>query len=186
MATQYEFKELERQITTLEKDLAKFEDSFASTISTISNARFNENEYGERAITKKVSEIVDRAKRKISSIFNDYVNGIRRASFESAKTVKNAANDTAAYIEKLNSRLKILDSLNSAFSEKRYRFILQTDIKSEDFSAEISKTSFAQASPARAASAISATVKSEGSLFLIKEGISPRCRYSLALVRPSS
>lgn len=139
MATQYEFKELERQITTLEKDLAKFEDSFASTISTISNARFNENEYGERAITKKVSEIVDRAKRKISSIFNDYVNGIRRASFESAKTVKNAANDAAAYIEKLNSRLKILDSLNSAFSEKRYRFILQTDIKSEDFPAEISK-----------------------------------------------
>lgn len=53
MATQYEFKELERQITTLEKDLAKFEDFFASTISTISNARFNENEYGERAITKK-------------------------------------------------------------------------------------------------------------------------------------
>lgn len=139
MATQYEFKELERQITTLEKDLAKFEDSFASTISTISNARFNENEYGERAITKKVSEIVDRAKRKISSIFNDYVNGVRRASFESAKTVKNAANDAAAYIEKLNSRLKILDSLNSAFSEKRYRFILQTDIKSEDFPAEISK-----------------------------------------------
>ena len=124
MVNQYEFKNLERDLSSIEQQLKSFEKSMESTVDSISSAKFNDREYGERAVEKKIDEIINDSKRRIERKYNDYINGVRRAAYDSTERIKREALVVSQRTEQLNSSLSQWANLNKAFAAKDYRYVI--------------------------------------------------------------
>lgn len=141
MATQYDFQNIERELSSLEKQLNDFDKEFESKLSPILNASFNTNEYGERALEQRVDKLVNQAKRDANSIFNDFINDVRRYSHSAMQTIKASAKDICSYVDSLNQTLDSVNNLNAAYANNDYdRTILLADgMRGNNDNAEIAK-----------------------------------------------
>lgn len=139
MASQYDFQSLERELTKLERELDTFEKTLKDTVNPINDAKFNENEYGQRAIEKKIDTILNDSKKRISRAYNDYINGVRRATHSSLETIKSEARGISDSVETLNGLLRELDVLNKAFSDKQYGTVIEQakNIQLDSFDSEV-------------------------------------------------
>ena len=139
MPSKHDFSSLYNQLTKLEKELDKFNDSFSEITSSISKTKFNEREYGNQALNRRVSKIVDDAKNKITSAYNHYVNGMRRATRDSVERVNKAANSASQYCNELNGLLNDLNVFNRNYAEGNYQRVISTDFNTEQYPREISE-----------------------------------------------
>lgn len=124
MDSQYDFKNMERELSSIEQQLKTFEKSLESTVEPILSAKFNEREYGESAVGKKIDEIINDSKRRIERKYNDYLNGVRRATYDSTERIKREAMVVSQKTEQLNSSLNEWAKLNQAFSSKDFRYVI--------------------------------------------------------------
>lgn len=120
MASEYDFKEMERKINALEKKLTSFEKNFDKSIQTIINASFNETEYGERALTNKINRIVNKAQNEINSSSNQLIYNIKSYAQQSLYDIKNVAEESYIYINGLNTILDYIEDLNYSYSKKEF------------------------------------------------------------------
>ena len=137
MPTQYDFQNLEREIINLEKDAIKAVNSFNSITDTITRAKFNSSEYSQRAVSQKVSRIIDNTKNKTAAAYSNYLNSTTKCMNNSLNTVNQAAKTAGEYGNMLNAHLRDLDNLNKFFSNKRFRQVITTGINVDVFPAEI-------------------------------------------------
>ena len=137
MPTQYDFQNLEREIINLEKDAIKAVNSFNSITDTITRAKFNSSEYSQRAISQKVSRIIDNTKNKTAAAYSNYLNSTIKSINTSLNTVNQAAKTAGEYGNMLNAHLRDLDNLNKFFSNKQFRQVITTGINVDVFPAEI-------------------------------------------------
>lgn len=124
MVSQWEFKNLERELSSIEQQLKSFEKSLDSIVEPISSARFNDRDYGEKAVEKKIDEIINDSKRRIERKYNDYLNGVRRAAYDSTEKIKREAMVVSQKTEQLNSSLSNWANLNKAFAARDYRYVI--------------------------------------------------------------
>ncbi len=124
MASQYDFKNLERDISSLEKELSKFQDKFDETINPILKASFNEREYGSREIERKIDKMVNDTKEDINSFFSGLINEIRRTIHSSEERIKTKANEVISYVNDLNSTINKLNDLNGAYASGNYKKVI--------------------------------------------------------------
>lgn len=125
MVSQWEFKNLERELSSIEQQLKSFEKSLDSIVEPISSARFNDRDYGEKAVEKKIDEIINDSKRRIERKYNDYLNGVRRAADDSTERIKREALSASQQIERLNTSLSEWATLNKAFDSKDYHYVIE-------------------------------------------------------------
>lgn len=124
MVSQWEFKNLERELSSIEQQLKSFEKSLDSIVEPISSARFKDRDYGEKAVEKKIDEIINDSKRRIERKYNDYLNGVRRAAYDSTEKIKREAMVVSQKTEQLNSSLSNWANLNKAFAARDYRYVI--------------------------------------------------------------
>lgn len=120
MVSTYEFKNLERELSSIEKDFNQFENSFDNALKPILSASFNKNQYGSRAIEDKLNKFVDNAKKDVNRLYNEFVNDVRRETHSSLQKIKSKAKETYDYIDELNRKLDKLNDLNRCFAEKQF------------------------------------------------------------------
>lgn len=125
MDSQYDFKNLERELSSIEQQLKSFEKSLDSTVEPILSAKFNDREYGERAVEGKIDEIIYDSKRRIERKYNEYLNGVKRASYDSTERIKREAMAVSQRIERLNDSLNQWVKLNQAFASKDFRCVIK-------------------------------------------------------------
>ncbi len=87
MPTPYSFKEKEKDLDSLCKDLDNLDKKADSVLPRVSNARFDENKYGTAALEKKTSEIVKDAKKKIQRQYEKYVSSVSNLTYQSLKRI---------------------------------------------------------------------------------------------------
>lgn len=134
MASQYDFKNLERDISSLEKDLSKFQDKFDETVNPILKASFNEREYGSREIERKIEKMVNGTKKDINSLFSGLINEIRRTIHSSEEKIKEKANEVISYVNDLNSTINTLNDINRAYASENYKGVIdQCDSLGDSF-----------------------------------------------------
>lgn len=126
MASQYEFKNIERDLATIEQQLNSFEKTLSSLVESVSSAQFNERDYGDRAIEKKVDGLINDSKKRIDRKYNEYTSGIKRASYDSQERIKSEAKNASQIIEVLNNSLLQIINLNEAFIAKKYRQVIDS------------------------------------------------------------
>ncbi len=139
MPSKYDFSSLDNQLAKLEKELAKFNDSFSETTSSIAKTKFNDREYGNQALSRKVSRIVDDAKNRISSAYNNYVNGMRRETRDSINRINKEANSASQYCDELNGLLNDLNVFNQYYAQGKYQEVISTDFNAEPYPLEIAE-----------------------------------------------
>lgn len=120
MASTYDFKNVNRELSSLEKKFTNFENEFDSTLKPILNAKFNANEYGERELEHKLDSIVKDAKREINKAYSDLVNSVRRYAYASSERIKSKARELASYVDELSNKIEEVNSMNQAFANKEY------------------------------------------------------------------
>lgn len=134
MASQYDFKNLERDISSLEKDLSKFQDKFDETINPILKASFDEREYGSREIERKIGRLVDDTKKDINKLFSGLINEVRREIHSSEERIKTKANEVISYVNGLNLTISALNDLNEAYASGDYKKVIsECDNLGSDF-----------------------------------------------------
>lgn len=126
MASQYEFKNMERDLAAIEQQLNSFEKTLNSIVESASSAKFNERDYGDRSIEKKVDGIINDSKKRIDRKYNEYANGIKRATYESQERIKCEAKNISQIVEILNNSILQIISLNEAFVTKNYRQVIDS------------------------------------------------------------
>lgn len=120
MISTYDFKNVNRELSSLEKEFTNFENEFDSTLKPILNAKFNANEYGERELEHKLDSIVKDAKREINKAYSDLVNSVRRYAYASSERIKSKARELASYVDELSNKIEEVNSMNQAFANKEY------------------------------------------------------------------
>lgn len=124
MVSSYDFKNLERDISSLEKDLSKFQYRFNETIKPIINASFNEKKYGSHVIERQIDNMVKDTKNDINKLFSDLINEVRRAINLSEDRIKTKVNEIISYVNELNSTIKTLNHINEAYASENYKTII--------------------------------------------------------------
>lgn len=119
MASQYEFKNMERDLSAIEQQLNSFEKTLNSIVESVSSAKFNERDYGDRSIEKKVDGIINDSKKRIDRKYNEFVNGIKRATYDSQERIKCEAKNVSQIVEILNNSILQIINLNDAFVTKK-------------------------------------------------------------------
>lgn len=120
MASTYGFKNVNRELSSLEKEFTKFESEFDSTLKPILNAKFNGNEYGEKELEHKLDSITKDAKKDINKAYSDLINSVRRYAHASSERIKSKAKELISYVDELNNKIEEVNSMNQAFSNKEY------------------------------------------------------------------
>ncbi len=126
MASQYEFKNMERDLSAIEQQLNSFEKTLNSIVESVSSAKFNERDYGDRSIEKKVDGIINDSKKRIDRKYNEFVNGIKRATYDSQERIKCEAKNVSQIVEILNNSILQIINLNDAFVTKKYRQVIDS------------------------------------------------------------
>jgi hypothetical protein len=124
MATIYDFTNLERELSSLEKEFEKFESSFDTTIKQITSASFNKNEYGDKALEKRMNDLTSKAKREINDLYNSLVNNVRKDTHNSLEKIKSEARSVASYGNELNSSLKSINEINASYSNGDFESVI--------------------------------------------------------------
>ena len=128
MANSYDFKNLERELDSLEKKYDKFESSFDNTISPILSAKFNSREYGSSEIERKLNRIVSDAKSEINKLYSELVNGVRRYAHSSIEKIKSSARETIDVIDGYNAVLDNINQANENYSNQNYKSVLNHSV----------------------------------------------------------
>lgn len=126
MASQYEFKNMERDLSAIEQQLNSFEKTLNSLVESVSTAKFNERDYGDISIEKKVDGIINDSKKRIDRKYNEFVNGIKRATYESQERIKSEAKNASQIVAILNNSILQIINLNEAFVAKKYRQVIDS------------------------------------------------------------
>ncbi len=134
MVSTNKFKNLERELSSIEKDFNQFENSFDSVLKPILSASFNKKQYGSRAIEDKLNKIVDNAKKDVNKLYNELVNNVRRETHSSLQKIKSKAKETYDYVDGLNRKLDKVNDLNRYFAERQFEsaIIVADEISSYD------------------------------------------------------
>lgn len=120
MASTYDFKNVNRELSSLEKEFTKFENEFDSILKPILSAKFNTNEYSERELERKLDNITKDAKMEINKAYSDLINGVRRYAHASSERIKLKAKELASYVDGLNNKIEEVNFMNQAFANKEY------------------------------------------------------------------
>ena len=120
MASTYDFKNVNRELSSLEKELTKFENEFDQTLKPILSSKFNTNEYGEKEFERKLGSISKHAKIDINKAYSELINGVRRYAHSSLERIKLKAKELASYIDELSNRIEEVNFMNQAFANKEY------------------------------------------------------------------
>ncbi len=115
---------MERELASVEKQLKTFEKSFNTAVEPILSAKFDDRGYGNSAVEKKINDIIQDSKTRIEKKYNDYLNGVRRAAYDSTERIKREALVTSQETERLNKSLSEWATLNNAFEAKEYRLMI--------------------------------------------------------------
>lgn len=121
MPTPYSFKEKEKDLDSLCKDLDNLDKKADSVLPRVSNARFDENKYGTAALEKKTSEIVKDAKKKIQRQYEKYVSSVSNLTYQSLKRIKGKAEEIKKSQEKRSLVLEQWRKLMESFKEGNYQ-----------------------------------------------------------------
>lgn len=117
---------MERDLSAIEQQLNSFEKTLSALVESVSSAKFNERDYGDRALEKKVDGIINDSKKRIDRKYNEYANGIKRTTYDSQERIKSEAKNVSRIVEILNNSILQIISLNEAFVTKNYRQVIDS------------------------------------------------------------
>lgn len=125
MASQYDFKNLERNISSLENDFSRFNDKFEEIIYPIIRAYFDEKKYGSREIEKQINKIVNGTKKNMNSLFNSLIRNINNAIDSSKERIKEKENSIISYVNDKNLIINNLNDINILYTSKDYKEVIK-------------------------------------------------------------
>ena len=120
MVSKSEFKNNERELDRVYKDLDKFDENFNKTTDEILNASFDKRNYGSSEIDRKLNKMVDDAKRNINHSFEAFNKEIDRYIYDSKERIKAKCRDSEFTISSYNHNINEVVSLNNLYSSKDY------------------------------------------------------------------
>ena len=141
MSNYYEFENMERKLADIQERWEAFGRTMRSALEPLSAARFNKQEYGERATEEKITKIIRRAGQRLADKRSAYTSGVLHAVYESEERIKGEAKIAAQTVERLNLSLAQWTSLNAAFTRGEYRYVAENagHIDTTLFDAEVKR-----------------------------------------------
>ena len=126
MANEYDFKELTRNIESLNKRYEKFESQAESDLDKIINAKFNNHDYGSDVIEKKIKNMVRDCTREIERYYNSFINEIRRKSHSIREDLKAKARDIYSTVDSYNNVINKFNTINELYENGRIIEVIST------------------------------------------------------------
>ena len=124
MASTYDFRNLERDLSLLQREYDKFDSSFDAALKPIMGATFDSGEYGAKEIERKLNKIVENSKRDISNGYNELVNDLRRYAHDSTERIKAAGREVVSAVDYYNNKIDTINKINNAFSGNDFRSVV--------------------------------------------------------------
>lgn len=124
MSSSYDFKNIEREASNLQKNLDKFLTRQDNIVSKIGKLKFDENNYGEKAIDNRIKIIFRDAKRQLENEFNNSYSELKTEYNRSLSRVVEKAKELNDNVRSYNSSLNALTRLNQNYESKNYFAII--------------------------------------------------------------
>lgn len=126
MATSYDFKDLERETTRLEKRLDDFVSKEDSLKTKINNLKWDGRKYSSSSVERQITHILNDAKNKINRITNSAYDSLKRSYSESLSAIRAEAQTANEEITRNNSLVSVINFLNLSYSEGKFMGIINS------------------------------------------------------------